>query len=213
MRRFAAALPLAALVCLAVTGRTASPAHARPDETRTEVRLFTPFILSASLAGVQRGLTVTDRVSGTCWTGSLADGGRPDAWRCMSGNRIYDPCFQGFERIADAQTNQLVVACAPSPWAGTVVVLTPDEPLPAGERTPPAPLEGMPWALELANGVRCVFATGATAVIAGLRLNYSCPDGAWVIGDVDRSADAWQVFYMPFDDYVTRQVSVTVAWY
>ena len=31
-------------------------------------------------------------VEGSCWTGSVA-ALRADAWRCMVGNAIYDPCF------------------------------------------------------------------------------------------------------------------------
>jgi hypothetical protein len=57
------------------------------------------------------------------------------------------------------------------------------------------PLE-IPWALELANGSRCGLLTGATAVLAGLRINYGCDDGGLVIGEVDRAGAMWTVFYL-----------------
>jgi hypothetical protein len=46
------------------------------------------------LGGRSVGLAVTERVNGTCFTQSLASASRSDAWRCMVGITILDPCYQ-----------------------------------------------------------------------------------------------------------------------
>ena len=72
----------------------------------------------------------------------------------------------------------------------------------------------LPWALDLANGLRCTFLTGATSGVAGMRVNYGCDDGkTWIIGDVDRSLPKWRVFVLSADRVVAEQEDVTVAWY
>jgi hypothetical protein len=38
------------------------------------------------------GYTIAGRIRGYCWTSSNIST-NPAAWRCMSGNYIYDPCF------------------------------------------------------------------------------------------------------------------------
>lgn len=37
-------------------------------------------------------LSVVQEIEGHCWVGALTTM-RPDAWRCMEGNLIHDPCF------------------------------------------------------------------------------------------------------------------------
>ena len=44
------------------------------------------------------------------------------------------------------------------------------------------------WALELADGTRCTFLQGATAGIEGKRINYSCTDGSYIVGDPETGA-------------------------
>ena len=71
----------------------------------------------------------------------------------------------------------------------------------------------MPWALELANGQHCTLFTGATAPIAGMRINYGCPGGLVVVGDVDRSLPVWRVFWQGEKSISLDQTEVVVAWY
>jgi len=71
------------------------------------------------LAGAPTG----EPQEGNCWTSSLAVW-REDAWRCIAGNAIYDPCFS---------TDESVI-CGANPNAPTtsfLLLLT--EPLPAPE--------------------------------------------------------------------------------
>ena len=92
----------------------------------------------------------TSTVQGNCWTSSIASG-RSDAYRCMAGNYIYDPCFvYGSNSVACPTVGTGIEQ-------GTVIDLT--QPLPqAGSEAPGA---APPFALELANGDACNIETGA----------------------------------------------------
>lgn len=189
---------LALGVCLAM-GFAQQTVAAGP----TQVRIFKPFNPNGDLVV---GLAVTGKIEGSCWTESLAAPGRPDAWRCMAGNTIYDPCFAS---LAGSE-----LACAQEPWAANAVLLTLHSPLP--ERTAPTGplLTGLPWALELENGRRCTLLTGATTGIAGMRLNYGCTGDTYAVGDIDRSLPRWRVFFgTQHRSLALDQVGVVTAWY
>jgi hypothetical protein len=49
----------------------------------------------------------------------------------------------------------------------------------------------------LRGGIACGLSTGATGTIAGLRLNYGCSNGAWLLGDPKRSTPLWRILYLP----------------
>jgi hypothetical protein len=99
------------------------------------------------------------------------------------------------------------------PWSANVVLLTLSEPLPSEPRKETRREEALPWALELASGQRCTAFTGATAPIAGMRINYGCPGGFQVVGDVDRSQAVWRVFVQGEKSIALEQVDVAVAWF
>ena len=160
----------------------------------TRVVLFAPF----DPTGLRANLKVTASVHGTCWIESLASS-RPDAWRCMvgKGNSIYDPCFSNEDRTR--------VACSEGLFSNRVLVIVLNKALARREGSS----ERDPWALRLSNGARCMFVTGATDVIAGMRLNYACNTGGWVLGDPNRSKEPWRVYYAPDiqkSDYVETSV-------
>jgi len=71
----------------------------------------------------------------------------------------------------------------------------------------------MPWAIELANGQRCSLFTGAMPPVAGMRINYGCPGGFQVVGDIDRSQPVWRVFFQGEKSIALEQVDVAVAWF
>ncbi|WP_211211885.1 hypothetical protein [Deinococcus apachensis] len=171
----------------------------------TELRLYTPFTPGG---GLLVGVAVTGQVGGSCFAASVASPTRPDAYRCSAGNRILDPCFAPLNDRAP-------LACSTDPWGANAVLLTRSGALPgrtrAAEPNYPA---GTPWALELANGQRCVALTGATAPVAGLRVNYGCPDGGVVAGSIDRSSPLWRVFYQTANRSLSlTQVGVRAAWF
>jgi hypothetical protein len=182
---------------------------ARVATSRTELRYFR---VSDQLSGSLRSLLRVGRYdSATCGADfSIADQGAvPEAHRCFGHGKIYDPCF-------DYAYNEL--ECIETPWDSVSVRvrivkeswISHKHVLPARPRgTPALP----PWALELTNGDRCVFLTGATGVIAGnLRLNYRCKQGT-VYGEPDRSGPVWLVSYAPGGVTGSIPTEVRVAWY
>lgn len=172
----------------------------------TRVGVFTPFNPGGDLFV---GLAVTGEVRGRCAVSSAASPERPDAWRCSARNEILDPCFQNL--LGDEK----VLACAEEPFSANVMLLTLTAAPPDPSVTDEPDFTGsLPWALELANGQRCTLLTGATAPVAGMRINYGCRDGAQVVGDVDRTLPLWRVFYRTATRSLSlEQSGVTKAWY
>jgi hypothetical protein len=162
----------------------------------TRVVMYAPF----GSGGLHAGYTVTSKMHGDCWTGSIASQ-RPDAWRCMVSNSIYDPCFSNAALTS--------VACPTNAFSKSVVLIVLDKPLPVKERNKGG---SSPWALSLSNGARCYMATGATGAVAGMRLNYECSPTGWILGNADRSKRPWQAFYSSRSDGTQyKRVSVRVA--
>lgn len=105
------------------------------------------------------------------------------------------------------------VGCAESPWDREIVLVQTRQPLVAAQAEPDLE-EGLPWALELEGGQRCVILSGATTSVAGMRLNYDCGAGEGnVVGEPDRTDALWEVFFVPEGSAELAQVSVVVAWY
>ena len=146
--------------------------------------------------------------SGYCWEGSITTP-RRDAWRCLVGNRIYDPCLSSARRAG-------IVVCPDAPWlrTGAEIRLTKRLPKAYGNhRTASTRLE--PWGLELYGGRRCVFASGTTEVVQGQRLNYFCGassrEGLW--GRPDRAIEPWTILTAPLDaKELTKRAQIRRAW-
>jgi hypothetical protein len=169
----------------------------------TQVRRFQPWAED----GLALDLSVASITSGHCWSGSILDAGRADAWRCVAaGSVIHDPCFSNaFPNTAN------VLACADSPFQGGIVLLTLTEPLPPDHANRGSD-GAAPWALRLVDGAQCTAQGGTTWVVDGMRLNYLCDDGGWVAGGPDVSAPLWVVQYTT-DRATTIPVAVATAWY
>jgi hypothetical protein len=119
----------------------------------TQVTIFTPSLIRSTAR------------EGRCWTTSIASP-RAGAWRCMSGNSIYDPCFE-----PAGKGNAVVCGADPSEHKnGFTLTLT--EPLPH-EKVPPLKAP-RPWIVELADGSRCRPYTGTMPLVAGLAISYYC---------------------------------------
>jgi hypothetical protein len=201
-----ALLPATLSGAAAQDGTPAAPAPAQAHLARTNVRYFVP----VDQDGLSPRLHLAANERGTCIGGSVADAGRPDAWRCTAGNAILDPCFASPFSLPD---DPGVLVCADSPFADEVIPFTPTAPLPAATgMTPDLTASQLPWALELANGERCTLLSGATVGIAGMRLNYGCAGHGSVVGEIDRSQPFWAVSYLPESGVATSLVEVTAAW-
>lgn len=86
-------------------------------------------------------------LEGYCWTASIAIA-RSDAWRCMAGNEIFDPCFESSDKG--------YAVCNPDPAKGDPgfrLKLT--KPLPETQRQADSVAEHNAWLVELADGTVC----------------------------------------------------------
>jgi len=113
-------------------------------------------------------MIVTKHVSGHCWTSSIASP-RADAFRCMTGNEIYDPCFK---------LDVTAVACPDVAALNTGVVINLTQALPPAQSPAASP---QAWAMVLQNGAHCSRATGTVApgypyYCSGVRGQCSEPD-------------------------------------
>ena len=191
----------------AVTAQEATPTGtAAPDGSlaRTNVRYFLPY----NADGLNPDLTVLGEITATCDTPSSASPGRPDARRCGPG---LDPCFENPRGPLEGPPE---LACPTSPFGRDVTLVTVTEPLPRVK--PDGQLAGdpirRPWALELVGGVQCELLGGATFGFVGMRMNYGCTDGGWVLGEVDASQPFWAVTYLAPAGIATELRAVTTAW-
>jgi chromate transporter len=176
------------------------PAHA--DTTKTNVVIFSPW----SHGQLRQGFTAAGKAKGSCFSNALTTN-RLDAWRCFIGNDIYDPCFSG---VADAT----VVACADDPFTRRVILLTLQKPLTVGENETTEMLQpkGEPWGLRLTNGESCTFATGATDVAQGMRMNYECKGNNFIVGFPNRSKPLWTAHAIVWPDKKhLKQVEIASA--
>jgi hypothetical protein len=174
---------------------------------RTALRYFVPL----GPNGLKPTLTATATETGSCFTGSVRNAGRPDAWRCSAGNAILDPCFQGPLTLPD-QPGELACADSDSPFDGEVVLLKTTAPLPMEGANEADPTQ-LPWVLELVNGERCTLFSGTLQGIAGQVAHYGCASGGLVVGEPDRTQRLWVVSYLPADAARTDFVTVAVAWF
>jgi hypothetical protein len=197
---------VAALAVLASAFVLASAATAgsAPLGAPTKVEVIRPF----GPLGLLHGYKVTANVRGTCFSGSLADQRRPNAWRCLAGNEILDPCFES------PSVPHGFLACFEAPWSNRVVGFHLTKPLPAGEANKGYPPRGFPWGIQLASGTRCTFETGASGIVDGQRMNYGCVGGGVLVGRIDKSGRTWTAVYQadPGSGPLVRQ-SIAIAWF
>jgi len=189
-------------VTIAALGALASlcgPADAQTGTGATIYQVFTPHG-SVKLH--------TRSMSGYCPSGSEATP-RRDAWRCFSGNYVLDPCFSSTHDPG-------IVVCPEAPWLKNGVKIRLTKPLARANGNHSAPSQGLrPWALELYDGRRCLFAGGATNVVEGQRLNYFCgagsQEGLW--GLPDRASAPWTILIAPLQaTKLSQRVAVRHAW-
>jgi hypothetical protein len=216
-------LSLLVVVGTLAFGLRASVSSAQQASAATQIKIFVPWNPDGTLNPT---LQVSSRDSFPdlqCQSGSISTT-RPDAWRCGTD----DPCFAPLFAAPSSDGSVMLACAAKGPWAGSVQLLTVTTPLRSADdcKTPPLcrqplDLSRNPWAVELANGVRCTLFTGTISSEGGVGMVYGCanPDGtpAGTAGTakdgLDRSQPLWQVFYHAPGDYVLSQTGVLVAWY
>lgn len=166
---------------------------------RTTVRRFVPYTSSgAPVAGV------TARRSGSCFTASVVVS-RPNAYRCLAGNALLDPCFA-------TSRSSTILACFSAPWS-TVTRLRLTKPLASSVANPNPTHVNMPWALQLSGGVRCVAGSGTATVKQGVAMTYACAGGgtAGLVRSVRAQRGPVRALYAP-SGKTARRVPVSVEW-
>lgn len=186
------------LALLAVGAAVARPAM---RAGATSINIYAPF----SGSSVAPDIRIEKTISGSCWTTSIADS-RSTAFRCMSGNAIYDPCFAPSTGVAH------YVLCPQYPVAPVLRIhLTKRLPSnPAGGN----PTRFPPWALQTSSGKWCTMITGATGLIAGKRMSYGCTGGGILAGNPNRKTKVWTIFYAPsYKAKHVQTVGLRSAWW
>ena len=181
---------------------TFSSPSAEVTPKATALHVIEPFTYSGKLAP---GLKVGKEVSGSCWEGSLADP-RSDAWRCLSGNIIEDPCFGNPSNLQTA-----IVVCIFQPTKPAVVIhLT--RRLPFRNSNDGGPTKGLGTWLSLANGTPCGPPITGTAGPYGFM---PCADGSY-IQKMDKDGPVWTASVLTpgvgGSNPTVSQVAVNAAW-
>lgn len=178
------------------TAATSQSAATTP-RTVTAVRAFSAWTASGS---VNPDLHIAAHVTGQCFSQSLS---LPDAYRCMAGNTILDPCFAPSNGAAGR------VVCAQTPWS-PAYEMTVEGGLPSAT---PASGRAAVWAIQLANGARCSTLQHLRTEVGGEYLVYGCGatySGASAVSSQKRT---WTVGYDPGGTASTlTTVAVAVAW-
>jgi hypothetical protein len=144
------------------TSASQAPGSTTPASDKTQVIVFEP------------PAATSQTIEGGCFAGSVAVQ-RPNGWRCISGNQIYDPCF------GDAGSVQVI--CVKNPLQpDDAVTMTLSEPLDGSMANEDN--ENSAWFVETRDGLDCGLLQGATAPVNGERLNYGCGNNVYLIGDL-----------------------------
>jgi hypothetical protein len=186
---------------LAVAGASAALATASlAGVTRTRTIIYQAFTSSGKPA-----IHVTSTSRGNCTGGSSAID-RADAWRCFSGNFVYDPCFSSSQAKG-------IVLCPVGPWTSAAVEIKLTARL-TGGNTRKASTSGNPWAVETPFD-KCELATGATSILDHLRANYYCQTSKNILwGYPSRKSQPWTIYSAPpTATKLTRRVPIRVAWF
>ena len=142
-------------------------------------------------------------VSGYC-TGSSAATKRVDAWRCVEGASIQDPCFSS--EFANG------VVC-PTPWNNAAVEITLTKPLPKATNQSSPSLRMQPWAIQLASGAGCIYSSTTTTRVHGTRLDYVCSAKLGLWGFPNRKKRTWTILSAPPNaTSLSRRAAILHAW-
>ena len=164
--------------------------------------------------------TSTPVESGICFANSIAEPYRSDAWRCMVGNAISDPCF-----AIPGSTSTL--ACAQNPAesvddAAFMLQLT--KALPTAQTAPNTSSSATwGWLVELADGTLCSPFSGTRPFTAGGEVaEYACngsqPGEDMIFGDLINTSSVWTAMVgslstgtKPFPPVIVSSTTVPVA--
>ena len=155
LKSWNACLSLFMVILIILCVSVSSYADSSKKITKTKIIRFIPLIPS-------------EKRKGSCWTNSNIIQ-RSDAWRCMIGNEIFDPCYTARDKTT--------IVCGSSPDVekptGFVLKLTEPLPKPYVSRCPSSSAS----MIELEDGTICDAISGASGATDGVRterISYSC---------------------------------------
>jgi hypothetical protein len=170
--------------------------------TRTSARIYRAFTSSGSPA-----ITVSKTVGGHCFAGSnQAD--RNDAWRCLSKNVLYDPCFS-------SSKDRGIVLCPVAAWrrSGVKIILNKGLPTNAGNRRAPS-TNVRPWAMQTVSSVKCLLEGMGPVISPQVFGDYACLNGKWLWGQPNRRTQPWTMYIAPVTaTQLTTKAKIAIAWF
>ncbi|MER6569748.1 serine/threonine-protein kinase [Streptomyces sp. NPDC001093] len=159
-----------------------TPKAAPSTPAATQVLTFTPWTFGEPADDID----VVSTVRGSCFGQSLAIV-RSDAYRCVVGHEIKDPCFSPPNDLAPA------VLCPEAGPIGKVIRVDLTEKLPDDVGLEDQPF---PFKITLADGQVCDSYEGSGIAIAGKTMTFACPDGD-LFGGPDPAGSTWTINYRP----------------
>jgi hypothetical protein len=169
---------------------------------RTSTRIYRAFTSTGAPA-----ISVTKTVKGHCFAGS-SEANRNDAWRCMSKNLIYDPCFSSSKARG-------IVLCPAAAWSrsGVKIILNRALPTQAGNTRAPS-TRSTPWAMQTFSGIRCSLHGMGPAISSTVFGRYACRNGKWLWGHPNRSTQPWTMYIAPVTaTQLTTKAKIAIAWF
>lgn len=167
-------------------------------------------VMAGFTVGGVPAIRITHTVRGSCFSTSDA-ALRDDAYRCMSGNELFDPCLAPPSSV---RAPNEVVVCPTDPFRNTGIEIRLTKRLPRNQE-PAASDRGVPFAIRLTNGCEAMLDTDATAAIGRTRANYDCARShQWLWGAPSRRGRVWMIWSAPLNaKHLTRRVSIAEAWF
>ena len=159
-------------------------AYAPPGDAATKVRRYTPYTKTGE---IKPSIRITERRDGECDVGGI--GGRSDAWRCVTGHFIYDPCFES--PIAD------IAVCPRLQQRGDLLLRDPD----FNREYQSTNQRGRVWAVRVRGKGWCVASTGARSEVRGRVPLFFCNGGESAVwGQMDRRKPTWLALVGRYDE-------------
>jgi hypothetical protein len=143
------------------------------------------------------------RLAGECKQQSMRTI-REDAWRCEAKGKMFDPCF------APMGNQENILICPHSPWNSADTEIEVPKPLDnlASEKLDMS--RNYPWALELADGKRCI-AVEPGKVYDAMPIHYACNDAQYLFGTIQRCHMPWTTLQRSTSG--THTVEIKKAWF
>lgn len=161
----------------------------------TQVLLYNAF----SEAPAQLTLAPQESLTGECLTHSKLSP-REDAWRCISGNRLFDPCYVR----TYVKRNEVICPLAPWKVAGTVLTIGRELPQPFVAINA---YSQVPWAVELMSGKTCL------QINENGKIQYRCDSYGIVEATVHRCKGLWNFIVQSPNEVFTQTEQIAKAYY